>query len=192
MVRMGCATADQYKEPGYLLSPKQSSFRFDPVDRNLASSSLFSRNAKQRLRIMFVNIPTTLLLLVASLALPTNAGIQEKDFSGIGHIYVLASDGWSTATPESTVGCLDARGRFVHDSGRSKECGIYERREDYPWTLSTQNGNCTFQDESQEENVDSHYGHGDYAWTCTERNVDIYDELYTIVRIIPSETKIHS
>jgi hypothetical protein len=141
---------------------------------------------------MFVNIPTTLLLLVASLALPTYAGIQEKDFSGIGHIYVLASDGWSTATPESTVGCLDARGRFVHNSGRSKECGIYERREDYPWTLSTQNGNCTFQDESQEENVDSHYGHGDYAWTCTERNVDIYDELYTIVRIIPSETKIHS
>jgi hypothetical protein len=135
---------------------------------------------------MFANIPTTLILLATSFALPTYAGIQQTDFSGIGHIYVLASDNWGTATPASSVGCLDAHGKFVHDSGSGKECGIFERLDDYPWTLSTHNGNCTFQDDSQEENVDSHYGQGDYAWTCTERNVDIYDELYTIVRIIPN------
>ncbi|KAI4946582.1 hypothetical protein J4E91_007271 [Alternaria rosae] len=129
---------------------------------------------------MLANIPTTLLLLVTSLALPTYAGIQQTDFSGIGHIYVLASDNWGTATPESSVGCLNAHGKFVHDSGSGNECGIFERMDDYPYTLSTHNGNCTFQDDSQEENVDSHYGQGDYAWTCTDRNVDIYDELYTI------------
>ncbi|KAI4649582.1 hypothetical protein J4E93_003902 [Alternaria ventricosa] len=129
---------------------------------------------------MFANIPTTLFLLVTSLTLPTYAGIQQTDFSGIGHIYVLASDNWGTATPESSVGCLNAHGKFVHDSGSGKECGTFQRMDDYPYTLSTHNGNCTFQDASQEENVDSHYGQGDYAWTCTERNVDIYDELYTI------------
>ncbi|KAG9195465.1 hypothetical protein G6011_00586 [Alternaria panax] len=129
---------------------------------------------------MLANIPTTLLLLIASLTLPTYAGIQQTDFTGVGHIYVLASDNWKTATPESSVGCLDVHGRFVHDSGRAKECGKFERLDVYPYTLSTQDGNCTFRDDSQEENVDSHYGKGDFAWTCGERNVDIYDELYTI------------
>ncbi|CAN9368801.1 unnamed protein product [Alternaria alternata] len=129
---------------------------------------------------MFANIPTTLLLFVASFALPTYAGIQQTDFTGIGHIYVLASDNWQTATPESSVGCLDAHGKFVYDSGSAKECGVFKRLDDYPYTLSTQNGNCTFQDDSQEENVDSHYGKGDFAWNCGARNVDIYDELYTI------------
>jgi hypothetical protein len=52
----------------------------------------------------------------------------------------------------------------------------------YPYTLSTKEGNCTFVDQSQEKNTDSHYGANDHAFNCnpTYESV-IYDQLYTIV-----------
>jgi len=130
---------------------------------------------------MLTKIPTALFLLVASLTLSTNASVQQTDFSGIGHIRVLASDDWQTATPKSSVGCLDVHGRLVADSGNAKECGVFERMASFPYTLSTQMGNCTFENERAEKNTDSHYGKADLAWSCGERKADIYDELYTIV-----------
>jgi hypothetical protein len=130
---------------------------------------------------MLTNLPTALFLLVTTLTLPIYAGIQQSDFSGIGHIYVLASNDWSTATPNNTVGCLDDSGKFVADDGSNK-CGTFSRLEDYPYTLSSKEGNCTFEDSTQEENTDSYYGKSDYAWHCKSKHKsDIYDELYTIV-----------
>jgi hypothetical protein len=137
---------------------------------------------------MLTNLPTTLFLLLTTLTLPTYAGITQEDFSGIGRIYVLASEDWSTATPNNTVGCLDDSGRFIADHG-SKKCGTFSRLDDYPYTLSSKKGNCTFEDSTQEENTDSLYGWHDYAWHCKADHVaDIYDELYTIVRPLVSPT----
>jgi hypothetical protein len=130
---------------------------------------------------MLTNLPTAVFLLVTTITLPTYAGIQQSDFSGIGRIHVLASSDWSTATPNNTVGCLDDSGKFVADDG-SNNCGTFSRLDDYPYTLSSKTGNCTFEDSTQEENTDSYYGKGDYAWHCkTKHKSDIYDELYTIV-----------
>lgn len=123
---------------------------------------------------------TTLLLL--SSALVAHAGIQQKDFTGIGHIFVLKSEDWRTATPKSTVGCLNDAGRLVANK-TAAECGVFQRAAEYPYTLSSRKGNCTFSDTTQERNTDSHYGQSDYAWSCTDFKTDIYDELYTIVRL---------
>jgi hypothetical protein len=65
----------------------------------------------------------------------------------------------------------------------AEKCGVFSRLEDYPWTLSSKKGNCTFEDTTQETNKDSKYGGMDYAWSCTEHKSEIYDELYTIVSI---------
>ncbi|KAK1912573.1 hypothetical protein P3342_010176 [Pyrenophora teres f. teres] len=130
---------------------------------------------------MLTNLPTTLfLVLVAALTLSTNASVQQTDFSGIGHIRVLASDDWQTATPKSGVGCLDVHGKLVPDSGSGEECGVFERMPSFPYTLSTKMGNCTFENEKAEKNTDSRYGKGDLAWSCGDRKTDIYDQLYTI------------
>jgi hypothetical protein len=120
-------------------------------------------------------------LLVLASALLAHAGIQQSDFTGIGHIYVLKSDNWPTATPADKVGCLDDHGKLFMSSD-SAECGTFSRLANYPYTLSTKQGNCTFQDQTQERNTDSHYGGNDYAWNCQDNlNSDIYDQLYTIV-----------
>jgi hypothetical protein len=123
---------------------------------------------------------STLLLL--SSALLAHAGIQQKDFTGTGHIFVLESEDWSKATPKNTIGCLNDAGKLVHVK-TSKGCGIFSRLDDYPWTLSSRKGNCTFDDITQPRNADSIYGRSDYAWSCTIRKPDIYDQLYTIVCI---------
>ncbi|CAO2648293.1 Nn.00g075600.m01.CDS01 [Neocucurbitaria sp. VM-36] len=125
------------------------------------------------------NLLTTLIAFLA-LALSTHAGILQKDFTGIGHIYVLKSSDWRTATPKSKVGCLNDHGKFVSDA-QQEDCGVFARLEDFPYTLSSKAGNCTFDDETQEKNSDSHYGKTDNAWNCNkEWKSDIYDELYTI------------
>lgn len=121
-------------------------------------------------------------LYLISLALLARAGIQQKDFTGVGRIYVLQSADWRSATPASKVGCLSNSGKFVKDDS-DDDCGVFSRLEDYPYTLSTKSGNCTFDDETQERNTDSHYGQMDYAWNCKKgHKSEIYDELYTIVR----------
>lgn len=132
---------------------------------------------------MLAYLPTTLLVLLASIAVPTSAGIKQSDFSGIGNVLVLESDNWSTATPKSTIGCLDTNGRLISTKSPTHKCGVFERLEDFPYTLSTGKGNCTFEDDKQEKNTDSYYGKSDSAWSCGERIADIYDELYTVVRL---------
>jgi len=121
----------------------------------------------------------TSLFLLAS-ALLAHAGIEQKDFSGIGHIIVLKSEDWSTATPKDAVGCLNDAGKLILNK-TAEECGVFSRLDDYPYTLSSKKGNCTFEDTTQERNTDSKYGGADYAWSCTDHKSDIYDELYTIV-----------
>jgi hypothetical protein len=129
-------------------------------------------------------------LLILASALAAHAGISQIDFTGTGRIYVLESDNWTNATPKQKVGCLDNHGRFVSESPHS--CGTFERLNDYPYTLSSKHGNCTFEDPTQEHNTDSVYGHMDNAWSCKEDvKTEIYDELYTIVRI-SSLSHLHS
>jgi hypothetical protein len=124
---------------------------------------------------------TPLLLLTS--ALLAHAGVSQKDFTGLGHIYVLESEDWAKATPNDTVGCLNDAGKLVVGK-TDKHCGVFSRLDDYPWTLSSKKGNCTFEDTTQETNKDSKYGGNDYAWSCTElHESEIYDELYTIVSI---------
>lgn len=116
------------------------------------------------------------------LALRTTASITQKDFTGIGNIYVLNSSDWRNASPTNDkVGCLNEDGKLV--SANNKEaCGTFTRGGAFPYTLSTKKGNCTFNDESQERNTDSKYGALDHAWNCNATYVsDIYDQLYTIV-----------
>lgn len=121
------------------------------------------------------------LAVLVSLALPAHAGIDQSDFTGIGRIYVLQSSDWRNATPKSTIGCLNDHGKLIKDAA-TEDCGVFSRLADYPYTLSTSVGNCTFEDSTQENNKDSHYGQTDYAWNCAKgHKSDIYDELYTIV-----------
>jgi hypothetical protein len=121
---------------------------------------------------------TTILLLFSALVASTHAAVQQRDFTGVGHIHVLASDNWKTATPASTIGCLNDHGKLI----TGKACGTFSRLSDYPWTLSSKQGNCTFEDTTQQQNTDSHYGSTDYAWSCKKKHdATIGDELYTIV-----------
>ncbi|KAF1363921.1 hypothetical protein EJ07DRAFT_101467 [Lizonia empirigonia] len=115
------------------------------------------------------------------LALTTNAGITQKDFTGIGNIYVLQSEDWRTADPsKDKIGCLNNNGKLI-TAENNTSCGTFTKTAAFPRTLSTAEGNCTFNDETQERNTDSQYGRGDHAWNCnaTYQTV-IYDQLYTI------------
>lgn len=153
-----------------------------------------SENIKQA-QITLTNFPShpipenkmyTILLLLTSACL-AHAGIAQQDFTGIGNIYVLQSDNWQTATPKQKVGCLDDHGKFVSNNTGAHTCGVYSRSADFPYTLSTKQGNCTFEDATQERNTDSMYGQSDYAWNCAAGYTSgIYDELYTVVCILQS------
>jgi hypothetical protein len=121
---------------------------------------------------------TTLTFLLAS---TTSAQITQKNFTGIGNIHVLNSSDWRTASPDLKVGCLDDKGKFISPKS-DEDCGVFSRLDDYPYTLSSKHGNCTFNDETQEKNSDSYYGSNDRAWNCLKPfAVGIYDELYTVV-----------
>jgi hypothetical protein len=129
-------------------------------------------------------------LLVLGSALLAHAGVQQIDFTGVGHIHVLKSADWRTATPKQKVGCLDDHGKFVSEN--TTECGTFSRLNDYPYTLSSKHGNCTFEDDTQERNKDSVYGGNDYAWNCkAEHKGEIYDELYTIASLALAVTLDH-
>ena len=122
------------------------------------------------------------LLIVLILALSADASITQKDFTGIGNIYVLNSSDWRTASPTADkIGCLSEDGKLVATNDK-KACGTFTRLDIFPYTLSTSRGNCTFNDESQARNTDSKYGQSDHAWNCNATYVsNIYDQLYTIV-----------
>ncbi|KAF3034808.1 hypothetical protein E8E12_005525 [Didymella heteroderae] len=114
-------------------------------------------------------------------AINASASITQKDFTGIGNIYVLNSSDWRTASPTADrVGCLSENGKFIAANDRAA-CGTFTRLDTFPYTLSTKKGNCTFNDESQERNTDSMYGKSDHAWNCNATyESNIYDQLYTI------------
>jgi hypothetical protein len=119
--------------------------------------------------------------IVAHAGSAATTGVTQKDFTGIGHIFVLESDDWTKADPKQKVGCLNNNGSFVKEAN-DKDCGVFTRLDDYPYTLSTKSGNCTFTDETAPTNNDSIYGKGDHAWSCNPAyTAIIYDELYTIV-----------
>jgi hypothetical protein len=125
----------------------------------------------------------SLNLLALAFAFTSTIHAQDvlKDFTGIGNLFVLNSSDWRTAHPTDKVGCLDNKGSFINPKS-DKECGVFSRRTSYPYTLASQDGNCTFNDETQERNTDSHYGKQDNAWNCLKPfPTQIYDELYTIV-----------
>lgn len=125
---------------------------------------------------------TTSILYLVLLVLSANASITQKDFTGIGNIFVLNSSDWRTASPTADkVGCLSKDGKFIAANDKTA-CGTFARRDTFPYTLSTKEGSCTFNDESQERNTDSMYGKSDYAWNCNATyESDVYDQLYTIV-----------
>lgn len=122
------------------------------------------------------------ILAILVLALSADAGITQKDFTGIGNIHVLNSSDWRTASPTADkIGCLSEDGKLIATNDK-KACGTFTRLDVFPHTLSTTKGNCTFNDASQERNTDSQYGQLDHAWNCNATYVsDIYDQLYTIV-----------
>ena len=126
-----------------------------------------------------------LITLVVALTSTVRTQDVQKDFTGIGNIFVLNSSDWRTAHPSDKVGCLNGRGFFINPKSE-KECGVFSRLATYPYTLSSQDGNCTFSDETRERNTDSWYGKSDTAWSCLKPfEAVIYDELYTIVRHPP-------
>jgi hypothetical protein len=175
---------NQYKELGTFPTFRTELISLPTAAHHLVSH-LSERNpyllARSPAINMFINLLSTLFLLT-TLILPTYAGIVPSDFTGIGHIRVLASENWPTAKPNSSVGCLDNSGKFVANGGY-KECGTFSRLADWPYTLSSAKGNCTFDDSTQEKNTDSHYGGLDHAWHCYEGHKGVSnDELYTIVR----------
>ena len=126
-------------------------------------------------------------LLTVAFALTSTACAQDvqKEFTGIGNIFVLNSSDWRVADPVADkVGCLDNKGSFISPKSDA-DCAVFSRLAAYPYTLSTQDGNCTFQDETQERNTDSIYGKQDHSWNClTPFQSQIYDELYTVVRLL--------
>jgi hypothetical protein len=130
--------------------------------------------------------PITTILTLLALALTASASVTQKDFSGVGNIFVLQSDDWRIASPTADrIGCLNKYGKLIVAKPKTA-CGNFTRSGVFPYALSTEKGNCTFNDLSQERNTDSKYGRGDYAWNCNATyQSDIYDELYTVVSRSP-------
>ena len=117
--------------------------------------------------------PITALFAAAAL-LPGLA--SSATLSGLGTISVINSSSYMTATPDQSIGCIDASGRLVMDS-----CATFEFRDAYPNGIFTDAGNCSFTDASQPANTDSRYGAGSYAWSCWTHQAVVTDQIYTIV-----------
>lgn len=140
---------------------------------------------------MYKSISTLFILALAKFA---SAGVKDTDFVGSGKIAVLATENWQYVSPiKDRVGCLNSHGKLIKNDG-DEACGVFTRLDNFPYTLSTKEGNCTFEDQSQEKNTDSVYGTLDNAYNCNATYVsDIYDSMYTIVSLnhraeIPSLT----
>lgn len=91
------------------------------------------------------------------------AGVTQDDFSGIGNVLVLNSSDWRTLTPKDQVGCLDVYGKLISPDDTTQDCGVFSRMQDYLYALSSNKGNCTFNDALQETNSDSYCGKSDHA-----------------------------
>lgn len=117
--------------------------------------------------------PITALFAAAAL-LPGLA--SGATLSGLGTISVINSSSFTTATPDMSIGCIDAVGRLVMDG-----CATFEFRDAYPNGIFTSDGNCSFTDSSQPANTDSRYGANSYAWSCWSHQAVVTDQIYTVV-----------
>lgn len=116
--------------------------------------------------------PITVLFAAAAL-LPGLA--SGATLSGLGTISVINSSSFTTATPDMSIGCIDAAGRLVMDG-----CATFHFRDAYPNGIFTNDGNCSFTDSSQPANTDNHYGASSYAWSCWTHEAVVTDQLYTV------------
>ncbi|KAF2443382.1 hypothetical protein P171DRAFT_362223 [Karstenula rhodostoma CBS 690.94] len=116
--------------------------------------------------------------LLAVLTLATSI-LAQADFTGTGTISVWNSSDWRTATPASSLGCLSPTGKFIAPSTNAA-CGLFTRSDTYPYPLSTKEGNCTFDDETQERNTESYHGSQDHAYNCLKPFEADVNQLYTI------------
>ncbi|OTA90002.1 hypothetical protein M434DRAFT_398322 [Hypoxylon sp. CO27-5] len=108
-------------------------------------------------------------------ALFASAAVAQ-DITGSGHIYVINNTDFNTASPADGIACLDVTGALT-----LSDCAIFTRLPDYPRSLSTSAGNCSFTDSSQVANTDSVYGAKSYAWHCRPDYVTTNsDSLYTV------------
>lgn len=136
--------------------------------------------------------PITVLFAAAAL-LPGLA--SGATLSGLGTISVINSSSFTTATPDMSIGCIDAAGRLVMDG-----CATFQFRDAYPNGIFTNDGNCSFTDSSQPANTDNRYGASSYAWSCWSHEAVVTDQLYTVVSspspfiilCFPSRTPLHS
>ncbi|KAI1140148.1 hypothetical protein F5Y05DRAFT_307916 [Hypoxylon sp. FL0543] len=103
------------------------------------------------------------------------SGALAQDFSGSGQILVINSTDFQTASPADSIGCLDAAGALS-----VSDCATFTQLADYPRSISSAAGNCSFTDSSQIANTDNVYGKQSYAYHCREYAATAYDELYTI------------
>lgn len=127
---------------------------------------------------MFASI--TVLCAAAAAMLPGLA--SGATLSGLGTISVINSSSFTTATPDMSIGCIDAAGRLVMNS-----CATFEFRDAYPNGIFTNDGNCSFTDSSQPANTDSRYGAGSYAWSCWTHEAVVTDQVYTVVSPHPHD-----
>ncbi|KAI0106540.1 hypothetical protein F4776DRAFT_645671 [Hypoxylon sp. NC0597] len=108
-------------------------------------------------------------------ALCASAAVAQ-DITGSGHIYVINSTDFQTASPSDSIGCLDVTGAIS-----VSDCATFTRLAVYPLSLSTAAGNCSFTDSSQVANTDNIYGQQSYAYHCRPDYVaTAYDQLYTV------------
>ncbi len=75
-----------------------------------------------------------------------------------GQILVLNDTDSSTASISDSIGCLDASGAVT-----ASDCATFAFLGSYPYTLSSNAGNCSFTDSTQPANTDSVYGADSYA-----------------------------
>lgn len=73
------------------------------------------------------------LLLGSTLLAGAHASVVD-DFTGTGHILVLNSTDFNTATPAQQVGCIDDDSRFIAPTD-SASCGTFTRASAAPYNL---------------------------------------------------------
>ncbi len=128
--------------------------------------------------------PPTLLSALSALLMLTTPSVHASvtdEFVGKGYIYVLNHDNLASATPADRIGCLNERGALSVNS-----CAVFTRLDAPPYTLSTNAGNCTFDNRNTPANRESIYGENSYAWSCREDNADAKVQranYYTVVSI---------
>ncbi|KAK3391353.1 hypothetical protein B0T20DRAFT_77600 [Sordaria brevicollis] len=117
-------------------------------------------------------VPTLLslsILLTSSLAAPmpvpgeASSPDVTKLFNGLGHIFVLNSTSYASASLADSIGCLSSDG-FVTAS----DCAVFSTVTTYPKTISSKVGGCSFGNQDMPTNDDSRYGGRQHAWSCNE------------------------